>query len=309
MQLSVVLTLIFGCPLNYLIMKYTVITEHLETDDIMTKLDDLSVVKKKILKNQWELNIDRPRAFLYLDEFVFKPLFIRDYHMRKKHIYHLKKEFDNDEKLYSHGHEEHGHDDHGDGDHGHGDHHHGSSHDDNEHSDTEHHNHSEMHPNTRHGNVDDHQHYNVMHGHHNNQGNHGHDHGSHHGHKNPNDKSNHQELHRETYSSQQNSVHLHQSPSGHSNMNHTDMESARKSNSDSKIHSHLSNHGTETNSPSRVLTSHKINSPLPHELVSKLSQSHILQRKEMSTVPETNFRVETNSGQKNDLTKLLAYKL
>ena len=102
-------------------MKYTIKSEHSETKDILLKTDIVSEVKLKILKNSLDLDLDKPRAMLYFDEFVMKPALIRDYHARKQSIYRMKREFENDEKLYSHGHDDHGdhgdHDDHG----GHGD--------------------------------------------------------------------------------------------------------------------------------------------------------------------------------------------
>ena len=82
-QLAVVITLTLGCPLNFLIMKCTIKSEHSETKDILLKTDIVSEIKQKILKNSWDLDLKKPRALLYIDEFVMKPLMIRDYHARK----------------------------------------------------------------------------------------------------------------------------------------------------------------------------------------------------------------------------------
>ena len=64
-------------------MKCTIKSEHSETQDILLKTDIVSEVKLKILKNSWDLDLKKPRAMLYFDEFVMKPALIRDYHARK----------------------------------------------------------------------------------------------------------------------------------------------------------------------------------------------------------------------------------
>lgn len=123
-QLSVVMTLFLGCPFNYLVMSCTVKEEHGEGADIERKTELLEDIKKLYLENKWELDLSKPRALIYIDEFVMKPWLIRNYHQRKKYIYELKASFERESKLYMHGGDDHGgHGDHGHGGHGgHGDH-------------------------------------------------------------------------------------------------------------------------------------------------------------------------------------------
>lgn len=124
-QLAVVISLVLGTPLNYIVAKCCVTEDSHEDQDILMKRDIAEDFKTKVLDNVWELDLHRPRAFYYMDEFVIKPFLIRDYHKRKKYIYKLKSVFEKDEGMYMHGegHGDHGHGDHGD--HGHGDHGHG----------------------------------------------------------------------------------------------------------------------------------------------------------------------------------------
>ena len=128
-QLAVVISLVFGTPFNYLMAKACVTEDSSEDGDTILKRDVAEEFKAKVLENVWELDLTKPRAFYYFDEFVLKPLLIRDYHQRKKYIYRLKSVFEKDEGMYLHGEPHghghgHGHDDH----HGHVDHGNGGSH-------------------------------------------------------------------------------------------------------------------------------------------------------------------------------------
>lgn len=138
-QLAVIFSLVLGCPINYLVAKLTYTQSESEGEDIDTQMKDFEEVRRKYIQNDWKLDILKPRAFQYTDEFVLKPFFIRDYFSRKQYIYGLKTIFEQDEAMYSHGHGDHGHDDHGHGgghDGGHGGHgggHHGGGHGGNDH--------------------------------------------------------------------------------------------------------------------------------------------------------------------------------
>lgn len=129
-QLAAVMTLVFGAPIHYLVVKYCVKQESSEGSIVEQKKDDYQKAKKDFLSNRWTLDISKPRIFIYIDEFMLKPMFIRDYHNRKLKIAKMKEKFEAEAKMYSH--DDHGHDDaHGHGDHsGHGGHggHGGGSH-------------------------------------------------------------------------------------------------------------------------------------------------------------------------------------
>lgn len=123
-QLAVVISLSIGTPINYFVAKWFVSQDHHEDAKTSAKRDNAEDFKEQVLDNKWELDVSRPRAFYYVDEFVLKPMLIRDYHNRKKDIYKKKAEFERDEGMYKHGDHHGAHHDHDSseesGDHGHG---------------------------------------------------------------------------------------------------------------------------------------------------------------------------------------------
>lgn len=119
----------FGTPINYLIAKFCVTETHEEDSGTLLKREKAEEFKSKVLDNQWELDVTNPRAFYYLDEFVLKPMLIRDYHYRKKQIYKLKGIFEKNAAMYQHSEDHHEHHDHDSSDEDQNDHHgHGNSH-------------------------------------------------------------------------------------------------------------------------------------------------------------------------------------
>ena len=82
LQITVLISLVILTPLNHLVFKLAVSKEEVEDkreDDTKTT----SLLKKSLLKDEWILDKNKPKVFTYADEFLLKPLFIRDYFQRK----------------------------------------------------------------------------------------------------------------------------------------------------------------------------------------------------------------------------------
>ena len=141
-QLSVAFSIIFLCPVNYLISKLTIKNEHdhhgEHEESIKEKIQKLTFGDKKD-KTVWKVDPKDPNTFEFANEYVFKPSLIRSYQKRSKTLNILRYAFEKSTALWdAHSpHAEHGHgDDHGHGD-SHGQDHHG-------HSDSKgHHNHKD----------------------------------------------------------------------------------------------------------------------------------------------------------------------
>lgn len=87
LQITVLISLVILTPLNHLVFKLTVNKEAVEEkgqDETRTT----SLLKKSLLKDEWVLDKNKPKVFTYVDEFLLKPLFIRDYFLRKVALYH-----------------------------------------------------------------------------------------------------------------------------------------------------------------------------------------------------------------------------
>ena len=134
-QLALLISIFFVAPINYVVMKATIKDEDSEGERSKRKMEVKCIFKEKILNNDWHFDINKPRAFMYLDEYYFKPMLIRNYLYRKAAIQSLKKEFDHEACLYdhlehaeqhAHHHDDHDHD-HGEG-HGHDEHQTGQGH-------------------------------------------------------------------------------------------------------------------------------------------------------------------------------------
>jgi NhaP-type Na+/H+ or K+/H+ antiporter len=132
-QVAVIISIIGNTVCNYFVMKVCVTPESSESDRIAMKNESKSLFKQKLLQNEWIVDLNKPKAFTYLDEFYIKPLLIKNYHKRKVYIQKQKAVFDEYALMYDHmlhaeheaHHGEHGHDEDGhedDGEHGHKDH-------------------------------------------------------------------------------------------------------------------------------------------------------------------------------------------
>jgi NhaP-type Na+/H+ or K+/H+ antiporter len=82
LQITVLISLVVLTPLNHLVFKLTVSKEAVE-DKTEDETRTTSVLKKSLLKDEWVLDKNKPKVFTYVDEFLLKPLFIRDYFQRK----------------------------------------------------------------------------------------------------------------------------------------------------------------------------------------------------------------------------------
>ena len=82
LQITVLISLVVLTPLNHLVFKLTVSKEAVE-DKTEDETRTTSVLKKSLLKDEWVLDKNKPKVFTYVDEFLLKPLFIRDYFLRK----------------------------------------------------------------------------------------------------------------------------------------------------------------------------------------------------------------------------------
>jgi hypothetical protein len=109
-QLVVLISIIILNPISFLVSKATVSEEeshHVENTDIDAEMFE---------KVEWKSDINNPKAFKYLDEYVIRPFLIRSYHYRKKYMKVINLVFESSATLYEHSH--------GQDDHGHHDEHH-----------------------------------------------------------------------------------------------------------------------------------------------------------------------------------------
>lgn len=82
MQLIVVISLVFMIPINHILFHLTVKKE--AGEDKHDDQSELQIkIKKSLLNDTWVLDKDKPQVATYVDEFLLKPIFIRDYHKRK----------------------------------------------------------------------------------------------------------------------------------------------------------------------------------------------------------------------------------
>lgn len=137
-QLAVAFSIIFLCPVNYLISKLTIKNEHDHHDEheesIKEKIQKLTLGEKQD-KSVWKVDPKAPNTFEFANEYVFKPSLIRSYQKRSKTLNILRYAFEKSTALWdAHSpHAEHGHG----GDHGHG-HGHGGGHDGHQHGHSNH---------------------------------------------------------------------------------------------------------------------------------------------------------------------------
>lgn len=102
-QICVVGSLFLLQPLNHLVYVCSVPEKLNEGDDVEVKIDRERELKEKLLSDDWIVEKDRPRVFKYMDEFLLKPLLIRDYHKRKIQINKMKNLYDDLAAKYDHG--------------------------------------------------------------------------------------------------------------------------------------------------------------------------------------------------------------
>lgn len=101
-QVAVIMSIIGNTVLNFITMRLCVSAESSESDRIQMKNLNKSLFKQKLLHNEWIVDLHKPKAFTYVDEFYIKPLLIKNYHKRKVQIQKQKAVFDEYALMYDH---------------------------------------------------------------------------------------------------------------------------------------------------------------------------------------------------------------
>lgn len=102
MQAMVVITLTVYCPINFLIFKCFVSKELLEGEHAESDATETQFLKETLLKGKWVVDRKKPQVFRYVDEFMLKPILIRDYFDRMVEIESMKKFYDDLAGAYDH---------------------------------------------------------------------------------------------------------------------------------------------------------------------------------------------------------------